>query len=226
MFWGLILFWSRNFVWVLLKALGIFFRVLIFSAIRSSLSLEIRSIPPEQKLFPLGRHIPIWLIYGSNPLPPLSEEKPPLPTKYLREILWLILIENALQFCSRNYIQTHGTVMGTKKPLVLQTRHYKPTETFQYTKFYSCHPPGVRKGFVKGEALGLLRTYSSQTTFEKNIQKFRKSPDRKRLPCRYCEKVPLWSKVRRQENSSLAEKKLPFRTQKQYHPAWPSLTKY
>jgi len=24
--------------------------------------------------------------------------------------------------------------------------HFKPTETFQYTNFYSCHPPGVMKG--------------------------------------------------------------------------------
>ena len=23
--------------------------------------------------------------------------------------------------------------------------HYKPTETFQYTNFHSCHPPGVKK---------------------------------------------------------------------------------
>ena len=26
------------------------------------------------------------------------------------------------------------------------------TETFQYTNFHSCHPPGVTKGFIKGEA--------------------------------------------------------------------------
>ena len=31
--------------------------------------------------------------------------------------------------------------------------HFKPTETFQYTHFSSSHPPGVKKGFVKGEAL-------------------------------------------------------------------------
>ena len=71
------------------ESLKDFFRVLIFNPIRSSLSLEIRSIPPEQKRFPLGRLIPIWLIYGSNPPPPqpLSKEKPPIPTKHLREIL-------------------------------------------------------------------------------------------------------------------------------------------
>ena len=38
--------------------------------------------------------------------------------------------------------------------------HFKPTETFQYTHFSSCHPLSVKKGFVKGEALLLLRTNS------------------------------------------------------------------
>ena len=51
--------------------------------------------------------------------------------------------------------------------------HFKPTETFQYTHFSSCHPPGVKKGFVKGEALRLLHTNSSKTTFEENIYKFK-----------------------------------------------------
>ena len=46
--------------------------------------------------------------------------------------------------------------------------HFKPTETFQYTHFSSSHPPGVKKGFVKGEALRLLRTNSSNITFEEN----------------------------------------------------------
>ena len=32
---------------------------------------------------------------------------------------------------------------------------------------YSRQPPGVKKCFIKGEALGRLRTDSSQTTFEK-----------------------------------------------------------
>ena len=50
--------------------------------------------------------------------------------------------------------------------------HFKTTETFQYTHFSSSHPSGVKKGFVKGEALRLLRTNSSRTTFEENINKF------------------------------------------------------
>ena len=50
---------------------------------------------------------------------------------------------------------------------VLDVRtHFKPTETFQYTHFSSCHPPGVKKGFIKGEALRLLRTNSSRNIFE------------------------------------------------------------
>ena len=50
---------------------------------------------------------------------------------------------------------------------VLDVRtHFKPTETFQYTHFSSWHPPGVKKGFTKGEALRLLRTNSSKNIFE------------------------------------------------------------
>jgi len=53
--------------------------------------------------------------------------------------------------------------------------HYKPTETFQFkfTNFYSCHPPGITKGFIKGEALRFLRTNSSKETFEQNIKNFK-----------------------------------------------------
>ena len=51
--------------------------------------------------------------------------------------------------------------------------NYKPTETFQCTHFTSCHPPGVKRGFIKGEALRLLRTNSSETMFEDNLSKFK-----------------------------------------------------
>ena len=61
-----------------------------------------------------------------------------------------------------------------EKESILDTRTYfKPTETFQYTHFKSCHPPGVKKGFVKGEGLRLLRTNSSQETFVENIRIFK-----------------------------------------------------
>ena len=51
--------------------------------------------------------------------------------------------------------------------------HFKPTETFQYTHYTSCHPSSVKIGFVKGEALRLLRTNSSKATFEENISNFK-----------------------------------------------------
>ena len=51
--------------------------------------------------------------------------------------------------------------------------HFKPTEPLQYTHYSSCHSPGVSKGFIKGEALRLLRTNSSKKTFEENIRNFR-----------------------------------------------------
>ena len=172
----------------------------------------------------------------------------PIPTNSLKEMLQLILGENSFSFNRRNYLQTHGTTMGTKmavafanifmseveteilkasniKPLqwkryiddvfslwgcerdkiqlfikeankhhatfkftaeisekeinflerfhndhILDMRtHYKSTETFQYTYFTSRHAPGAGKGFIKGEALRLLRTNSSEHTFKDNI---------------------------------------------------------
>jgi len=51
--------------------------------------------------------------------------------------------------------------------------HFKATETFQYTHFLSCHPPGVKKGFIKGEALGLLRTNSARSAFNTAIKQFK-----------------------------------------------------
>ena len=39
---------------------------------------------------------------------------------------------------------------GKESILDVQT-NYKPTETFQCTNFYSCHPPGMNRGFIKGD---------------------------------------------------------------------------
>ena len=173
---------------------------------------------------------------------------PPIPSHYLKQMLGRILKENSFQFNEENYLQCHGTAMGTKmavafanlfmaeietkmlnqsniKPRVwkcyiddvfslwdaskqdidlfieqantfhptikftaeisekettfLDTvvykgerfqnksildvkTHYKPTKTFQYTHYSSCHPPGVKRGFIKGEAIRLLKTNSSE----------------------------------------------------------------
>ena len=39
---------------------------------------------------------------------------PPVLTRFLSEILSLILLENSFQFNLKDYLQTHGTAMGTK----------------------------------------------------------------------------------------------------------------
>ena len=106
-----------------------------------------------------------------------------------------------------------------KKKSILDTRtHFKPTETFQYTHFKSCHPPGVRKGFIKGEALRLLRTNSSKETYEENINKFKQNLRLRSYPNNFIEKV--LSEVKFSDRkSALKEKKkarkeiLPFVTQ-------------
>ena len=59
----------------------------------------------------------------------------------------------------------HARNVARNKTLDVQT-HYKPTETFQYTHFSSSHPLSVKKGFIKGEALRLLRTNSVKEIFE------------------------------------------------------------
>ena len=41
-----------------------------------------------------------------------------------------------------------------KEECILDVRtHFKPTETFQYKHFTSCHPPGVRKGFTQRRSI-------------------------------------------------------------------------
>ena len=240
------------------------------------------------------------------------KNQPPIPTHYLGDMLRLILKENSFHFNGKNYLQRHGTAMGTKmavsfanifmaaveteiisrsatKPLtwkryiddvfslwnvskneiqtflelannyhatikftaeisdieitfldtcvykgerlkkesILDVRtHFKPTETFQYTHFSSCHPPGVRKGFIKGEALRLLRTNSSKTIFEENITLFKQ-----RLRCRgYPDNLidKTLSEVNFSERMSALQNKqktrkniLPFVTE--YRPSVPNL---
>ena len=108
--------------------------------------------------------------------------------------------------------------------------YFEPTGTFQYTNFHSCHPPGVTKGFIKGEALRPLRTNSSQTTFEENIRNFATRLESRGYPTATVEKHLSGVKFSERKTSltnrnKTAQKKilLPFVTQ--YHPALPNLKK-
>ena len=57
-----------------------------------------------------------------------------------------------------------GLRLSTLKILDSQT-HFKPTKTFKYAHFSSCHPCKTKKGFIKGEALRRLRTNSVKENF-------------------------------------------------------------
>ena len=100
--------------------------------------------------------------------------------------------------------------------------HLKPTETFQYTHFTSCHAPGVKKDFIKGEALRLLRTNSSETLYEDNIKKFKTRLRERGYPDNLINNVHREIRFK-ERKSTLHEKQkmrkdiLPFVTQ--YNPA-------
>ena len=44
----------------------------------------------------------------------LHNDNPPIPSHYRKKMLGLVLKENSFEFKGENYLQTHGTVMGTK----------------------------------------------------------------------------------------------------------------
>ena len=98
-----------------------------------------------------------------------------------------------------------------------------------HTHFSSCHPSGVSKGFIKGEALRLLWTNSSETTFDENIRQFKSCLRVRGYPNTLVNKV--LSEVKFEERKSALQQKekthksiLPFVTQ--YLPAVPNLKKY
>ena len=107
-------------------------------------------------------------------------------------------------------VEYKGTISKNKSILDAKT-HFKQTETFLHTHFTSCHPPNVKKGFVKGEALRILRINSSETTFEENNSNFKKTLDGRRLPTIFDRKPTKLLKRNNKEEKKL----LPFVTQ--YH---------
>ena len=90
---------------------------------------------------------------------------------------------------------------------------------FNTRNFYSCHSPGVKKGFIKGEALRPLRTNSSHSTFNKNMQSFKTRLKNRGYPNEFLDKKGPWNK-----DKSTKNKILPFVTQ--YHPALPNANNF
>ena len=119
------------------------------------------------------------------------------PFGTVTEMKWNVFIEEANSFhptikftaeISENEITFLDTVVFKGERFIKESildikTHYKPTETFQYTHFTSCHPPGVKRGFIKGEAIRLLRANSSKTTRSTRVSKgiYRKFPVRGHL---------------------------------------------
>lgn len=103
--------------------------------------------------------------------------------------------------------------------------HFKPTETFQYTYFPSCHPVRVKKGLIKGEPL--RKTNSSEKSFCENISNFKTRLRARGYSHNLIEKII--SEVKFTERFQLCNKQtdkvrkkiLPFVTR--YHPALPNL---
>ena len=68
----------------------------------------------------------------------------------------------------------------TESVLDMRT-HFKPTETFQYTFFTTCHPPGVKKAFVRVETLRPLRTNSSKGTLFEGYERVQNTTTGERI---------------------------------------------
>ena len=87
------------------------------------------------------------------------------------EKMWNYLLKkltiSILQQSSRPKYQRSKGERFTEKSILDIKTHYKPTETFQYTHFISCHPPGVKRGFIKGEAK------TTKTTFHESLANFK-----------------------------------------------------
>ena len=107
------------------------------------------------------------------------------------------------------------------------TNAFQNHRDFLIHEFLFVSPTGVTKGFIKGEALRLLRTNSSQLSFEENISNFKTRLQNRGYPARIVEKHLSEIKFSdremslAQQNKTARKKILPFVTQ--YHPALPNL---
>ena len=80
----------------------------------------------------------------------------------------------------RNFVPRRK-IFNWESTLDVQT-HYKDRKTFQCTSFYTFHPSGANKEFVKGEVLHLLGTNSSRSTFNKKRTEFQNTHKEWRIP--------------------------------------------
>ena len=82
--------------------------------------------------------------------------KPPIPTHFLIDMLRLILKENSFQFNGKNYLQIHGTAMGTKMVVSFANLFMSAVETEilnAVTSRDSYCPIGCQSGHVLGSSV-------------------------------------------------------------------------
>ena len=115
-----------------------------------------------------------------------------------------------------------GERFSTEESILDIKTRYKPTETFQYTHSTSCHPPGVKRGFIKGEAIRLLRTNSSEINFQEAISSFKTRLQTRGYPKQLVEKTVSevtfagWQSALHKQSRKTDEKIMPFVTT--FHP--------
>ena len=79
------------------------------------------------------------------------ESEPPIPTKYVRAMLTLILEENSFKFNKKHFLQSCGTAMGTKAAVafanifmakienqILENSEVKPLEWVRFVDDIAC----------------------------------------------------------------------------------------
>ena len=81
------------------------------------------------------------------------KNNPPIPTKYLWEMLRLILKENHFQFNGTHYLQTHGTAMGTRTAVSFANILMAKIETEILRKVVS--KPTVWKRYIDDDVFSL-----------------------------------------------------------------------
>ena len=111
------------------------------------------------------RHIDDILI-----LWPHSRDKPNTLLQDLNQFYPTIKFTNESSDQSINFLDLtiyKGPRFKEKCLLDIKT-YFKPTNSFQYLHYSTCHPRTTLKGIIKGETIRFLRSMSDQTTYQGN----------------------------------------------------------
>ena len=114
-----------------------------------------------------------------------------------RSTTGLLLCANVYSSCVYKGDRFKDNLSLTCEPSISQQKHFSTR--------ISPPPPGVSKGFIEGEALRLLWTNSSETTFHENTRQFKSRPHERGYPDTLVNKV--LSEVKFEERKSALDSK-------------------